>query len=114
MAVRYLIRLPDPAAARGPEPALSFRSDGADGLAGELQEALRSPALFKRWLAMQPEPDDVDPGLGATDPAATVTGQQKDLKIELVATTSLPGAIFKHRMRLLAGANWELADVRAG
>jgi len=112
MAVRYLIRLPDPAAARGPEPALAFRSDGAEGLAGELQDALRSRGLFDRWLAMQPEPDEVDEGLGATDPAATVSGQQKDLKIELVATTSLPGAVFKHRMRLLAGAAWELADVR--
>jgi hypothetical protein len=43
-----------------------------------------------------------------------VEGKQHDLAVELVATTELPGAVFKHRLRLLAGSGWELRDVRAG
>ena len=114
MAVQYLIRLPDPAAARGEDPALAFRSDGAEGLAAELEAALRTPALFERWRALQDEPDDVDESLGVADPAARVTGAQHDLAIELVASTALPGSVFRHRMRLLAGSHWELRDVRFG
>ncbi len=34
--------------------------------------------------------------------------------ISLVATTSLPGSVFKHRLRLLAGNGWQLRDVTAG
>jgi len=112
MAVRYLLRLPDPARARGPEPGLAFRSEGAEGFAAELQAALRGRGLFERWRAMQDEPDEVEESLGVVDPDAVVTGRQEDLHIALEATTSLPGAVFKHRLRLLAGANWELADVR--
>ena len=56
----------------------------------------------------------MDPGLGATDPDAVVTGQQHDLAIDLVATTSLSGGLFKQRLRWLAGSGWELRDVRAG
>jgi len=41
-----------------------------------------------------------------------VTGEQKDLRINLVATTSIDSDVFKQRMRLLAGHNWELRDVR--
>jgi hypothetical protein len=33
--------------------------------------------------------------------------------VELIATTSLPGTVFKHRLRLMAGSNWELRDVSA-
>ncbi|TWG92198.1 hypothetical protein L599_000200000700 [Luteimonas sp. J16] len=108
---RYLIRLPDPERARA-AGEFAFRSQGADGLAGELQEALRGDALFQRWRAAQEDPDAVDPALGATDPSATVEGAQSDLHIELVANTSIPGSVFKHRMRLLAGSAWELRDVR--
>ena len=57
----YHLQLPDPAQARGAEPSLSFRSTGGPALAQELQDALRSPALFERWRAMQPEPDEVEP-----------------------------------------------------
>ena len=53
----------------------------------------------------------MDPALGAVDPDARVTGEQRDLRIDLVATTSLPGTVFKHRLRLLAGHAWELRDV---
>jgi hypothetical protein len=114
MRTRYFLRLPDPASARGSEPSLAFRSVGAEGMAEELQSALRDARLFDRWRAMQEDPDAVDPGMGATDPEATVEGQQHDLSVELVASTSLPGAVFKHRLRLLAGNGWEMRDVRAG
>ena len=112
MPVRYFIALPDPARARA-AGELSFRSQGADGLAAELKDALRSDALFERWRSLQDDPDGVDAALGARDPAATVTGEQHDLHIDLVVVTSLPGAVFKHRMRLLAGSAWELRDVSA-
>lgn len=112
MATRYYISLPDPPRARG-GGALSFKSQGAEGFAEELQEALRSDALFQRWRAAQDDPDAVDPGLGATDPAASVSGQQHDLHVDLIVTTSIPGSIFKHRLRLLAGSAWELRDVSA-
>lgn len=114
MASRFLIRLNDPAQARGDEPALSFRSVGAEGFAEELEAALRTPVLFDKWKAMQEEPDEVDKALGAVDPGARVTGVQRDLKIELDARTSLSHSVFRHRMRLLAGSHWELADVRFG
>lgn len=111
MAQRYHITLADPAAARGPDPALSFRANGAEAFAQELQDALRTPRLFEAWRARQEDPDDVDDALSATDPQATVTGAQRDLKIDLVATTSLSGHLLRHRMRLLAGHGWALHDV---
>ena len=113
MPMRYYLRLPDPANARGADPDLAFRSEGAAGFAEELQAALRTPTLFDRWKAKQEEPDDVDPSLGATDPQATVTGEDKHLDVWLVATTSLPGPVFKQRMRWLAGSNWQLSDVQS-
>lgn len=111
MTIRYHIALPDPENARGSDPALSFRSHGADGLAAELQDALRGNALFKRWRGQQEDPDEVDPALGATDPDATVEGSQHDLHIDLVAVSSIPGSVLRHRLRLLAGNGWELRDV---
>lgn len=112
MATRYYLRLPEPKLARGDEPALAFKSESAEGFAEELQAALRTPALFERWKAMQEEPDEVDASLGATDPAAVVTGEQSDLDMLLVATTSLPGGVFKQRLRWLAGSHWQLHDVK--
>jgi hypothetical protein len=114
MRTKYYLRLPDASKARGSEPQLSFRSVGAEGMAEELQDALRGTALFDRWRALQEDPDAVDPGMAVTDAAATVTGKQHDLSVDLVATTELPGAVFKHRLRLLAGSGWELRDVTAG
>ena len=113
MATRYYLRLTDPETARGDDPDLAFRSKGAAGFAEELQAALRTPVLFDRWRSKQEEPDKVDPTLGATDPSATVTGEDKHLDVWLVATTSLPGSLFKQRMRWLAGSHWQLSDVRA-
>lgn len=112
MATRYYINIPDTAKARA-AGEFAFRSQGAEGLADELQDALRSDALFERWRATQPDPDNVDPALGATDASATVQGKQDDLQISLVAVTSLNGTAFKHRLRLLAGSAWELRDVSA-
>ncbi|WCE05362.1 hypothetical protein [Pseudoxanthomonas sp. JBR18] len=109
---RFYIALPDPAQARGPEPAFSFSESSAEGLAQQLQDALRTDGLFSRWRAAQDEPDEVDPALGAVDPAARVTGQVDDLHIDLVAETSIPGEVLKHRLRLLAGSGWQLRDVR--
>jgi hypothetical protein len=113
MPVRFYLRLPDPARARGEDPAFAFRSEGAEGLAAELEQALREPGLFERWRQRQEDPDAIDPALGAIDPEARVTGEQHDLSIELVATTRVPGAVFRHRLRLLAGSNWQLLDVQA-
>mgnify|MGYP003503928608 CR=1 FL=1 len=109
MAMRYYISLPDPARARGTDPALSFHSHGADGLAAELQDALHSDRLFEQWRAQQEEPDEVDPALGATDADTTVKGEQHDLHIDLVVTTSLPSVVL--RLGLLAGNGWQLRDV---
>lgn len=113
MATRYYLSLPNPEKARGGDAAFAFTSQGADGFASELQDALRSDGLFQRWRAAQADPEDVDAALGATDPHASVTGQQDDLHIDLIAITSLPGSVFKHRLRLLAGSAWELRDVSA-
>ena len=113
MPIRYYLSLPDPDAARGSDPAFAFRAQGAEGLAQELQQALRSDVLFQRWRAAQEDPDAVDPALGATDPAASVQGQQHDLHIDLIATTTIPGRVLKQRLRLLAGSRWTLTDVVA-
>ena len=113
MATRYYLSLPDPQRARGADPALSFSAHGADEFAAQLQEALRGDALFARWRDAQEDPDAVDEALGATDPQATVTGDQRDLRIDLVATTSIPGSVLRHRLRLLAGDGWQLRDVTA-
>lgn len=114
MTVRYHIRLPDPAHARGSEPALSFHAHSEDAFAEQLQDALRTPALFERWRALQPEPDEVDPALGVTDPQARVSGEQHTLTIDLIVLTSIPGDILKQRLRLLAGSHWELRNVSRG
>jgi hypothetical protein len=113
MAVRYYINLPSPGRARGSDPAFSFSAQGADEFAAQLQDALNSSGYFERWRLTQPEPDEVDVALGVTDAQAQVSGQQKDLQIVLIATTSVPGQVLKHRLRLLAGSGWELRDVSA-
>ena len=113
MAIRYQIRLPDPAQARGSEPSLAFHAHGAEAFAEQLQQALSTPALFERWRALQAEPDEVDPALGATDARATVDGKQDDLHIALVVTTALPSAVLRQRLGLLAGNGWQLRDVTA-
>lgn len=109
---KYYISLPDPSKARGNDSDLSFHSQSAGGFAQELQDALATPTLFERWRAKQPDPDAVEPQLGATDPAAKVTGEQDDLRINLIADTTIDSEVFKRRLRMLAGSHWELRDVR--
>jgi hypothetical protein len=113
MPVRYYISLPNPRLARGSDDTLSFSAHGADEFAEQLESALRNNTLFERWRNKQDDPDDVNPGLAVVDPGANVKGQQDDLSIMLVATTSIPGEVLKHRLRLLAGRSWELRDVSA-
>jgi len=112
MATRFYLTLPDPELARG-KNGLGFHSHGAAGFAQELQDALRSNALFRKWRDQLDDPDAIDPMMGATDPDATVTGEQRDLHIDLVATTVLKGDVLKHRLSLLAGSHWQLRDVTA-
>ena len=52
----------------------------------------------------------MDASLAATDPAATVNGAHSDLRIDLIAVTSLPGSVLKHRLKLLAGSGCEVND----
>ena len=111
MATRYYLSLPDPARARGADTRTSFTAHGAEEFAAQLQDALRTRGLFDRWRAAQEDPDSVDASMGVVDPNATVTGEQRDLRVDLVATTTLPGTILKHRLRLLAGNGWEMRDV---
>jgi hypothetical protein len=113
MATRYYIRLPDPRKARGDDPQLAFKSDGAQGFAAELSNALQSTALFDYWKQLQAEPDHVDMSLATIDDKASVKGAQHDLHIDLEVVTSIPGTVLKHRMKLLAGSHWQLIDVTA-
>jgi hypothetical protein len=111
-AQRFYLSIDDLAHARGAIGALSFQGDSPESFAAALQSALRDSALFERWRAMQPDPDAIDPGLGATDPAATVTAKQSDLHADAQVATRLPHAILRHRLNLLVGAHWTLRDVK--
>lgn len=113
MPIRYYISLKQPEKARGSDDAFSFTAHGAPEFAAQLQAALRSDGYFQRWKQTQSDPDAVDPGLGAIDPATTVTGEQHNLQIDLIVATTIPGSVLKHRLRLLAGNAWELRDVSA-
>ena len=111
MPIRYYISLKHPEKARGNDPALAFSAHGAEEFAAQLQDALRSDGLFQRWRARQEDPDAVDETLAATDPSASVIGKQDDLQMSLVVTTTLPSAVLRHRLGLLAGRHWQLRDV---
>lgn len=113
MPTRYYISLPALPRGHDADPVFAFKSQGAEGLAAELQEALRSDALFQRWRARQEDPDAVDPALGSTDPDASVRGEQHDLQIDLTVVTSLASALMRQRLGWLAGTGWQLRDVRA-
>ena len=112
MASRFYLTIPDTQKLANAGP-LAFHSRGAVGLAEELEAALRTDVLFKRWAAGQDDPGDIDSKLSGTDPTATVTGEQHDLHVDLVATTTLNGDAIRHRLRLLAGSFWQLKDVTA-
>lgn len=112
MASRFYLTIPD-THKLGEAGPLAFQSRGAEGIAAELEAALRTDVLFKRWAAGQDDPEDIDAKLSGVDPSATVTGEQKDLHVDLVATTVLNGDALRHRLRLLAGSHWQLKDVTA-
>jgi len=110
---RYIFTIDDLPKARGESHELSFQGGSAESFAALLQQALREPVLWQRWKAMQPDPDAVDPGLGASDPAATVEAHQSDVHVSVDVRSSLPHAVIKHRMTLLVGKHWSLRDVSA-
>jgi hypothetical protein len=109
----YYLSVADLAHARGAEPALSYDGAGPNDFAAALQDALREPSLFERWRAMQPEPDEVDPALGAIDPEAQASARVADLKTDVDLITVLPMSIVRHRLNLLIGPHWQLRDLRA-
>ncbi|MEO7066189.1 MAG: hypothetical protein ABI114_04720 [Rhodanobacter sp.] len=108
----YYLTVNDLAHARGADPRFAYDGAGPNDFATALQEALRGASLFKRWRAVQPDPDAVDNSLGAVDPAATVTARVADLHTEVDLLTSLPMSVVRHRLYLLIGAVWQLRDVR--
>ena len=111
---RYMFVIDDLPRARGESQELSFNGDSPESFAALLQQALREPTLWQRWLAMQPDPDAVDPMLGANDPNATVEAHQSDIHVSVDVRTSLPHAVLQHRLTLLVGRHWTLRDVSAG
>lgn len=110
----YYLSIADLAHARGNDPALSWGGAGPADFAAALEEALRSPSLFERWRAQQPEPDEVDAALGATDAQAQVHAQVADLHVEVDVQTSLPMSLLRQRLNWLIGSAWQLHDVRQG
>jgi hypothetical protein len=109
---RYYIQINDLAHARGPHDALSYDGAGPNDFGAALQEALRSPLLFQRWRALQPDPDDVDERLGVTDQLAHVSAKLVDLHTDVEVSTDLPMSILRQRLNWLIGAAWQLHDVR--
>jgi hypothetical protein len=110
---RFIFSVDDLPKARGEFHELSFDGESAMSFAALLQQSLREPALWRRWKAMQPDPDAVDPALGRIDPDATVQARQSDVHVSVTVVTSLPHAIIQHRMTLLIGKHWTLRDVSA-
>ena len=111
--MHYYFSIDELKSARGENAELAFNGHSPEALAEILQKALRDPDLWERWRATQPEPDEIDPSTGATDPNAVVTAEQSDLHTDVEVLTTLPHAIIKHRLTLLVGRNWKLHDVCA-
>jgi hypothetical protein len=109
---RYFLSVANLAQARGSDASLAFDGIGPQALAARLQDALRSDALFQRWKATQPDPDDVDPSLGVTDASAEATGTETS-RSEIELVTSLPMTIVKQRLNWLIGASWQLRDMKS-
>lgn len=109
----YYLSVADISQAHGTDPALAWNGNAPGDLAAALQEALRGPALFERWRAQQPEPDEVDTSLAATDPEAQVTAKLADLHVDIDLITRLPMRIVRQRLDWLIGSSWQLRDMRA-
>jgi hypothetical protein len=112
--MKFYISLANPKIAQGANSAFSFSAHSAPEFAAQLQRALSNPAYIQSWLSSldSDEAELVSAELLAIDANAKVTGQQHDLSFSLLANTSINGAAFKHRMRLLAGTHWQLTDVK--
>jgi hypothetical protein len=112
--MRYTLQIHDLPTARGADPELAFDGATPETFAARLESALRTSALFERWRAKQPEPDEVDASLGAVDPQASVTarGDAALSRTDVEVRTTLPHALLKQRMRWLVGDRWTLSDVR--
>ncbi|ANB19111.1 hypothetical protein [Dokdonella koreensis] len=108
---KFYLSVGELAAARGEVDQLSFHGVSPESFAATLQAALREPTLWQRWRAMQPDPDEVDPATGASDPEATVTATQTNMHCDVEVVTRLPHAILRHRLDLLVGHHWRLHDV---
>lgn len=112
MRSHYYLSIADLAHARGPVLALSYDGAGPNDLAAAVQNAMRTTDLFERWRAMQDEPDDVDPSLGAVDPQASASARVSDLRTDMDLITELPMSIVRQRLNLLIGNSWQLRDMR--
>ena len=92
MPTRYYLSLPDPKTARGSDAAWpSARTARTNS-----PRSCRTRCARRRCSnagARAGRPRRGRSGLGATDPQATVSGEQDDLHIDLVATTSMPGIL---------------------
>jgi hypothetical protein len=108
----YYLSIADLAHARGSDPTLAWDGSSPADFAAALDEALRSPLLFQRWQARQPEPDEIDPALGATDQLAQVRAHVADLQVDVEVVTDLPMSLLRQRLGWLIGASWQLHDVR--
>ncbi|HWU75025.1 MAG TPA: hypothetical protein VN043_00855 [Rhodanobacter sp.] len=108
----YYLSIADLAHASGDDPRFAWDGAGPDGFAAALQRALRDDDLFRRWRAVQSDPDAVDSALGATDPAAEVTAKVADLHVDVMLSTDLPMSVVRHRLYLLIGGAWQLHDMR--
>jgi len=109
----YFLSIADLIHSRGNDSRFAWEGAGPDDFARAFQQSLREDGLFQRWRAAQPEPDDVDESLGATDPTATVEAKVADLHTDVDLVTDLPMSIVRQRLRLLIGAAWQLRDMRA-
>lgn len=110
----YYLQIADLAHAHGAQSELSYSGAGPNDFAAAFQEALRSPLLFQRWRALQPDPDQVDERLGVTDQLAQVSAKTVDLHTEVGVISDLPMSILRQRLNWLIGTGWQLHDVRPG
>jgi hypothetical protein len=109
----YYLSVDDIRRAHGADPALAWQGASPDDLAAALQESLRGTGLFERWRAMQPDPDEVDMSLAATDPQATASAKVADLHVDIDLVTDLPMRVVRPRLNWLIGSSWQLRDMRA-
>ena len=108
----FLIHIEHFTRARGTEPALAFTGSSPQALADAIEDALRNPALFERWRALQSEPDKVPLALGALDADAGARAQQHDLHVELEIRSVLPMKLIAQRLTWLIGPHWDLRNVK--